>query len=297
MTSTDLYVAGDPIVKSALFLVHGSLNPGGIVSAHWHELDEFYYFISGRGTLVNTDGSEQKISEGDGMYLVPNGRHEVRADMGQTLEFLVYATPLPNIPYRHGFFESLDKFTITPDLQVPGIRADDEVSEEVLGVCEETLNKELHVVRNKDAMGQVIVQGDARCKTLFSREDPFIKNLISFDVTTLDWEKAARTHWHDFEEFWYITKGSGTLLDCDGAEKEVRVGDAIHIAPNGMHGLRAGKGQSLEYVTFSSEIPGIPYRGRFFEPLERYAPEMAYKSKNKTKNDRPNPKGRPSQRI
>lgn len=292
MVSTDIFLASDPFIKGALFLVHGSLVPGDMVSSHWHEIEEFYYFLSGQGTLINTDGSEKRVGQGDGMYLVPNGRHEVRADRGETLEYLVYAVQLPNIPYRHGFFESIDKITITPDLQVPGIIQEGEDFEEVLGVCEETINKELHIVRNKDVIGQVKDQGDARIKILFSRDDPFIKSLVYFGVVTLESGKTALSHWHDFEEFWFFTNGRGTLLDCDGKEKKVIAGDFVYITPNGMHGLRSDKGHSLEYVVFANELPGVPYKPRVFEPLERYAPEIAEKQRNITKANREVPKGR-----
>ncbi|NQT66907.1 MAG: cupin domain-containing protein [Actinobacteria bacterium] len=289
MESTDIFLASDPFVKGALFLVNGRLSSGNMVSVHWHEMEEYYYFISGHGTLINTDGSEVKVGQGDGMYLVPNGMHEVRADKGEALDFLVYAVQLPNIPYRHGQMEPFDKITITPDLQVPGIISEGEDFEEIIGICEETLSKELHIVRNKDAMGQVKEQGDATIKILYSREDPFIKSLIYFGVAILESGKTALPHWHDFEEFWFFTKGKGTLLDCDGKEKEVSIGDTVYITPNGMHGLRADKGHSLEYVVFANELPGIPYRPCIFEPLERYAPDI---DKKQRKLSRVAPQGR-----
>ena len=99
-----------PKTKGMLFVAMNTIPANGIVSAHWHDMEELWYFTSGEGILIDSAG-ERKVRTGDGLYVTPNGMHEVIAGK-DPVDFLVLAAELPGVPYEHGYFEPIDKVTL-----------------------------------------------------------------------------------------------------------------------------------------------------------------------------------------
>lgn len=68
---------------------------------------------------------------------------------------------------------------------------------------------------------------------------PLIRNQ-SLAGATLGPTQATERHYHrEAEEIYYLTHGGG-LMEVDGVEREVGVGDAILIPPGAWHQLTAG---------------------------------------------------------
>jgi mannose-6-phosphate isomerase-like protein (cupin superfamily) len=94
-----LDLSNAPVEKQSL--AEATLPAGGETERHWHaESEEFYFVLEGEG-VMEIEGEEELLREGDAV-LIPAGKwHQVRSVKG--LRFLCCCAP----PYRHEdtFFE------------------------------------------------------------------------------------------------------------------------------------------------------------------------------------------------
>lgn len=55
-----------------------TIQPGGHTPYHTHPFEHLNYIISGKGALVNLDGEESEIKEGDFAIVMPDEKHQYK---------------------------------------------------------------------------------------------------------------------------------------------------------------------------------------------------------------------------
>lgn len=76
-------------------LAEATLPAGGRTERHFHrKSEEFYFFLDGGG-VMEIDGIEREVGEGDAVLIPPGAWHQVRSDSGA--RFLCCCAP----PYSH----------------------------------------------------------------------------------------------------------------------------------------------------------------------------------------------------
>ncbi|MBC8128624.1 MAG: cupin domain-containing protein [Gloeobacteraceae cyanobacterium ES-bin-144] len=76
-------------------LAEATLAEGVVTERHYHRLsEEFYYLLEGRG-LIEVDGEECEIGQGDAVWIPAGAWHQIRAL--SFLKFLCCCSP----PYSH----------------------------------------------------------------------------------------------------------------------------------------------------------------------------------------------------
>lgn len=95
-------------------------------------------------------------------------------------------------------------------------------------------------IRRRDGQVPFTTKDGSTIRSLLDLSNAPVKNQSLAEATLLaGW--ATQRHYHKLsEEFYYILQGRG-LMEIDGEEREVGVGDAILIAPGAWHRLRASE--------------------------------------------------------
>lgn len=81
---------GSPSFAFRVFTVQ----PGGCTPYHTHEWEHLNYIIKGEGALVDENGDEQRIAEGDFALVMPGEKHTYR-NTSETSD-LVMICAVPN---------------------------------------------------------------------------------------------------------------------------------------------------------------------------------------------------------
>ena len=55
-----------------------TLEPGGHTPYHNHPFEHLNYIIAGQGVVIREDGSEEAVSEGDFVMVLPGEQHQYR---------------------------------------------------------------------------------------------------------------------------------------------------------------------------------------------------------------------------
>ena len=77
-------------------LAEAGLPAGGATVRHFHrEAEELYFLIEGRG-VMEVDGEERAVEEGDAILIPPGAWHQLRADAAGPVRLLCCCAP----PYR-----------------------------------------------------------------------------------------------------------------------------------------------------------------------------------------------------
>ena len=93
-------------------------------------------------------------------------------------------------------------------------------------------------IRQRDGQVPFTTKDGSTIRSLLDRANAPVKKQ-SLAEATLPAGSATERHYHKLsEEFYYILQGRG-LMEIDGEEREVGVGDAILIAPGAWHQIRA----------------------------------------------------------
>ncbi len=69
-----LLVSGERCPSAGLVTGVGEVAPGGVLPRHYHEPEETYYVVSGRGH-VEIDGVRMDVGPGTAVFIPPNARH------------------------------------------------------------------------------------------------------------------------------------------------------------------------------------------------------------------------------
>lgn len=87
-----------PFESSLQFILHNRLPAGGRNERHVHEdVEKVYYFLKGSGE-VSCGPWKSRVSEGDFVFFPAAIEHEIQADEGSDLEFLVCAAQTDGEP-------------------------------------------------------------------------------------------------------------------------------------------------------------------------------------------------------
>ena len=74
-------------------LAHATLHPGQKTTRHFHPLaEETYFILRGRG-LMEVDGAEREVKEGDAVAIPSGAKHQIENVGEETLEFLCCCAP------------------------------------------------------------------------------------------------------------------------------------------------------------------------------------------------------------
>lgn len=93
-------------------------------------------------------------------------------------------------------------------------------------------------IRRRDGQVPFTTKDGSTIRSLLDLSNAPVKNQ-SLAEATLPAGCATQRHYHKLsEEFYYILQGRG-LMEIDGEEREVGVGDAILIAAGAWHQIRA----------------------------------------------------------
>ena len=65
---------GAPVYSLRVF----TIEPGGFTPYHQHNYEHMNYIIDGEGVLVNEQGEEKPIKQGDFAMVMPNEKHQYR---------------------------------------------------------------------------------------------------------------------------------------------------------------------------------------------------------------------------
>lgn len=74
-------------------LAHATLVPGQKTARHFHPLSEETYFILRGRALMEVDGAERELSEGDAVAIPSGAKHQIENIGKQELEFLCCCAP------------------------------------------------------------------------------------------------------------------------------------------------------------------------------------------------------------
>lgn len=55
-----------------------TIEPGGHTPYHTHQFEHINYIIDGEGAVVKQDGSQQNVSKGDFVLIMPGEKHQYR---------------------------------------------------------------------------------------------------------------------------------------------------------------------------------------------------------------------------
>ncbi len=78
-------------------LAEASLPPGGATQRHYHRLSEEFYFILEGDGIMEIDGEEQPVGQGDAILIPPGAWHQIRTGTDRGVRFLCCCAP----PYAH----------------------------------------------------------------------------------------------------------------------------------------------------------------------------------------------------
>lgn len=94
-----LDLSNAPVEKQSL--AEATILAGGETERHWHRDSEEFYFVLSGGGVMEIDGQEREVGEGDAVMIPAGAWHQIRAT--SDLRFLCCCAP----PYRHEdtFFE------------------------------------------------------------------------------------------------------------------------------------------------------------------------------------------------
>jgi mannose-6-phosphate isomerase-like protein (cupin superfamily) len=76
--------------KLAITIVE--MEPGGFQHTHFHEPEQIYYILEGRG-IMSVDGEEHSVQAGDCIFFPPFAKHGLRNTGGTVLRYLSAASP------------------------------------------------------------------------------------------------------------------------------------------------------------------------------------------------------------
>jgi quercetin dioxygenase-like cupin family protein len=80
---------GTPLFSFRVF----TIEPGGHTPYHTHEFEHLNYIIEGRGTLVNEDGKENPVKQGDFALVLPGEKHQYRNTSADHPFVMICAVP------------------------------------------------------------------------------------------------------------------------------------------------------------------------------------------------------------
>jgi mannose-6-phosphate isomerase-like protein (cupin superfamily) len=80
-------------LKHLGFFAHAVLEPGHAIEVHRDPMEEIYFIFRGSG-VMEVDGEERAVFEGDAIHLPIGSEHGLRNDGSADLEILVVASPL-----------------------------------------------------------------------------------------------------------------------------------------------------------------------------------------------------------
>jgi mannose-6-phosphate isomerase-like protein (cupin superfamily) len=93
-------------------------------------------------------------------------------------------------------------------------------------------------IRNREQQIPFITKDGSTIRSLLDLSNAPVRNQ-SLAEATLPAGVEIERHYHRFsEEFYYVTRGSG-MMEVDGMEQNVSVGDAILIPAGAWHRIRA----------------------------------------------------------
>lgn len=82
-----LLVSGERGPSAGLVTGVGEVAPGGVLPPHYHESEETYYVVSGRGH-VEIDGVRRDVGPGTAVFIPPNARHALHCTGAEPLVFV-----------------------------------------------------------------------------------------------------------------------------------------------------------------------------------------------------------------
>ena len=87
-----------PFESSLTFVLHNRVPAGGANEKHIHDdIEKVYYFLQGSGE-VDCGPWTKKVRAGDFLFFPAAIEHEIRADAGEDLEFVVRAAKTVSEP-------------------------------------------------------------------------------------------------------------------------------------------------------------------------------------------------------
>jgi len=96
------------------------------------------------------------------------------------------------------------------------------------------------------------------------RDSPELSEFSSFGIFKLKRGKTVELHYHDCDEWWFITRGRA-LIATEGEEHEVGPGDMIHT-PVGKEHEMIEVYETLEGVYVEGPLVGEKRRGHLHRP-------------------------------
>jgi len=100
-------------------------------------------------------------------------------------------------------------------------------------------------IRNRELQVPFVTKDGSTIRSLLDLSNASVMNQSLAEASLPAGGEITR-HYHIVsEEFYYLLEGSG-VMEIDGLEREVSVGDAILIPPNAWHGIRAV--ESLKFL-------------------------------------------------
>ena len=115
-------------------------------------------------------------------------------------------------------------------------------------------------IRNKADQKPFTTKDGSTITSLLDSANAPVKNQSLAEARIQPGQGTERHYHKDSEEFYYITSGKG-LMEIDGEEKEVSVGDAILIPAGAWHEIRAVE----ELVFLCCCAPPYRHEDTFFE--------------------------------
>jgi len=70
-----------------------TIMPGGHTPYHTHEFEHINYIIEGEGAVVRADGSQQTVSKGDFVLIMPGEKHQYRNKADDRALVIICAVP------------------------------------------------------------------------------------------------------------------------------------------------------------------------------------------------------------
>lgn len=84
--------------STAGFLGTLTLEPGEIVTEHWHPYSEEFLYCQTGDVLVRLDGEERRLPAGSGVHIPIGVRHRIVNDTAERAEFVFFCGPLAPRP-------------------------------------------------------------------------------------------------------------------------------------------------------------------------------------------------------
>ena len=80
---------GSPAYSFRVF----TIEPSGFTPYHQHNYEHLNYIIEGEGVIVNEQGEEKQIKQGDFALVMPNEKHQYRNKSGDKNFVMICAVP------------------------------------------------------------------------------------------------------------------------------------------------------------------------------------------------------------